>query len=103
MRRQMLWHEGISQSGGGHRQHPVVAIAAIDGLAIDAKPIEHFVSQHAEFAIDALEVRLAVEINDLDLLLSCQFVSRMERDHHLLPKERQVVKPLVSCFLGWGI
>src|SRR5262252_387839 len=70
-------HEGVSQPRCRHRKHPVVTIAAVDGFSLDPELVEHLVSQYAEFAIDALEVRLAVELDHLDLLLLCQSVGRI--------------------------
>src|SRR5208337_365409 len=76
-----------------HGQNPVVALAAIDSFPTDAVflPGEPFV----ELAVDSIEVALVAQVLESDGVAFCEMMRRREHDHHALPKELQVVKPVV--------
>src|SRR5215471_19069964 len=89
-------HERVTKPCRDHAKHPIIAIAAINGLPADAKIVQNLLAQNAELAIDAFEVRFVLEVDDLYSLPLSQPVRWTDGDHHLFAKQGQIMKSFVS-------
>ena len=95
-------HERETQSGSDHCQRPVVALAPVGRRAGDALFVQYTVGIAREFAVQAVNIILAIHRADGRTARIRQPVFSMHRDHHLLLEERHDVD-LVRFLAGQGI
>src|SRR6202007_592832 len=81
-----------AETARDHCQDPIVTIASIDRLAVDTEVIEHTIHHVIELAERSLHIRLAGEVPDLNGFAIGKTMPGRQHDHHLLPKQRQIVK-----------
>src|SRR3954464_5106686 len=88
-------HESEAEAARDHRQDPIVALAAVCGLAGEPVLLPERAGIAVELAIDAVEVAQALEVSRPDAVLRRERVLGREHDQELLAIERHIVQPLV--------
>ena len=83
------------EAGRDHRQDPVVPLAAVDHLHIRPVLAPDRSRIAVELAVDAVEIALAVKRAHRYRVELREPVLQVDHEHHLLAKERHVVKPIV--------
>jgi len=93
----VLWHESEAEARRDHCKNPVIAFTAVDHV-----PCRATVEKAAavEFAVDAAEVGLALEIRKANRVAKCKWMTRMDDDHHLLAEQRHDMDAFVGFLAG---
>src|SRR6185369_4014321 len=93
-------HEGKAKSGRNHGQGPIIAFTPIGRRARHPLLLEEMVGIASKFTIHSMNVGFAVELLDRKSAFVCQTMTAMNRDDHLLLKQRHHVSTLVKL-LAW--
>ncbi len=93
----VLWHESEAEARCDHGQNPVIAFTPVDHV-----PCRATVEQATaiKFAIDAVEIRLALKIRKANRISLRERMTGMDDDHHLLAEERHDVEAFIRLLPG---
>ena len=80
-------HECPSETGGDHRQSPIITIAPIHGRASNALRLKYGIGVAGELAIRPVNILFAIEILDGHCVSSGKPMLARQRGHDLLPEE----------------
>ena len=91
-------HKGKAKSRRDHGQGPIIAFTPIGRRAGHAFFLENVVSVAREFAIHPMNVTFAVQLSHWERALASKPMIAIDRDNHLLTKQRHNVGALVEFF-----
>src|SRR6516162_9843690 len=91
-------HEGKAKASRNHSQGPVVAFTPVGRCACHSLLLEDMIGIASKLAIHSVNVGFAIELLDRKSAFVRKTMAAMNRDDHLLLKERHHVGTLIELF-----
>src|SRR5215467_1947869 len=91
-------HEGKAKSSRNHGQGPIVAFTPVGRRACHTFLLEDMIGIASKLAIHSVNIGFAVELFDRKSAFACKTMATMNRDDHLLLKQRHHMGALIELF-----